>query len=130
MFIDSIILMYLVGALHPNKEAARLALERLIRRGERMVTSAGVMQETLHRYVSIQRLDAIQPALDALLCVVDEVFPVEAEDVKGARDVLMGLAKLSPRDALHVSIMNRRGVQRVMSFDCGSDAVEWIERVS
>jgi predicted nucleic acid-binding protein len=130
IFIDSNIPMYLVGALHPNKDAARSALERVIRRGERIVTSAEVMQEILHRYVSIQRLDAIQPALDALLGVVDEVFPVEAEDVKGARDVLMGLAKLSARDALHVSIMKRWGVQRVMSFDSGFDAVEWIERVS
>jgi uncharacterized protein len=130
IFIDSNIPMYLVGAPHPNKEAARSALERLIRRGVRMVTSAEVVQEVLHRYVSIQRLDAIQPALDALLGVVDEVFPVEAEDVKGARDVLMGLAEVSARGALHVSIMKRRGVQRVMSFDPGFDAVEWVERVS
>jgi uncharacterized protein len=130
IFIDSNIPMYLVGAPHPNKEAARSALERLIRRGVRMVTSAEVVQEVLHRYVSIQRLDAIQPALDALLGVVDEVFPVEAEDVKEARDVLMGLAEVSARGALHVSIMKRRGVQRVMSFDPGFDAVEWVERVS
>jgi uncharacterized protein len=129
IFIDSNIPMYLVGAPHPHKDAARSALERVIQRGERMVTSAEVMQEILHRYASIQRLDAIQPAFDALLGVVDEVFPVEAEDVKGARDVLMGLARLSARDALHVSIMKRRGVRRVMSLDSGFDAVEWIERV-
>jgi len=129
IFIDSNIPMYLVGAPHPNKDAARSALERVIHRGERMVTSAEVMQEILHRYASIQRPDAIQPAFDTLLGVVDEVFPVEAEDVKGARDVMMGLAKLSARDALHVSVMRRRGVKRVMSFDVGFDAVEWIQRV-
>lgn len=130
IFIDSNIPMYLVGAPHPNKDAARSALERIIQRGERMVTSAEVMQEILHRYGALKRPDAIQPAFDALLGVVDEVFPVEAEDVQRARDVMMGLGKLSARDALHVAVMKRRGITRVLSFDAGFDAVGWVERVA
>ncbi len=130
IFVDSNIPMYLVGAPHPNKDAARAALERIINRGEKMVTSAEVMQEILHRYGALKRSDAIQPAFDALLGVVDEVFPVEAEDVQRARDVMMGIGKLSARDALHVAVMKRRGVTRVLSFDVGFDAVGWVERVS
>lgn len=130
IFIDSNIPMYLVGAPHPNKVAARSALERIIQRGERMVTSAEVMQEILHRYGALKRPDAIQPAFDALLGVVDEVFPVDAEDVQRARDVMMGLGKLSAREALHVAVMKRRGVTRVLSFDAGFDAVGWVERVA
>ena len=130
IFVDSNIPMYLVGAPHPNKAAARSALERIINRGEKMVTSAEVMQEILHRYGALKRPDAIQPAFDALLGVVDEVFPVEAEDVQRARDVMMGIGKLSARDALHVAIMKRRGITRVLSFDVGFDAVGWVERVA
>lgn len=130
IFVDSNIPMYLVGAPHPNKDAARAALERIINRGEKMVTSAEVMQEILHRYGALKRPDAIQPAFDALLGVVDEVFPIEAEDVQRARDVMMGMGKLSARDALHVAVMKRRGVARVLSFDAGFDAVGWVERVS
>lgn len=130
IFVDSNIPMYLVGAPHPNKHAARAALERIINRGEKMVTSAEVMQEILHRYGVLKRPDAIQPAFDALLGVVDEVFPVEAEDVQRARDVMMGIGKLSARDALHVAIMKRRGITRVLSFDVGFDAVGWVERVT
>jgi predicted nucleic acid-binding protein len=129
IFVDSNIPMYLVGAPHPNKDAARRALELCIARGERLVTSAEVTQEILHRYAALRRLDAIQPALDALLGVVDEVFPIDAADVGGARDVLMGRASLSARAALHVAVMKRHGVERVMSFDAGFDAVGWIERV-
>ena len=129
IFVDSNIPMYLVGAPHPNKDAARAALERIINRGEKMVTSAEVMQEILHRYGALKRPDAIQPAFDALLGVVDEVFPVEAEDVQRARDVMMGIGKLSARDALHVAVMKRRGITRVLSFDVGFDAVGWVERV-
>jgi predicted nucleic acid-binding protein len=129
IFIDSNIPMYLVGAWHPNKDAARGALERLIHRGERMATSAEVMQEILHRYASLRRPDAIQPAFDALLGVVDEVFPVEAADVEEAKNVMMGLGKLSARDSLHVAVMKRRGVKRILSFDTGFEGVGWIERL-
>lgn len=128
IFVDSNIPMYLVGAPHPNKDAARAAVERCISRGERMVTSAEVMQEILHRYVALRRTDAIQPALDVLLGLVDEVYPVEAIDVTNARDVLATRAPMSARDALHVAVMKRRGVDTVLSFDCGFDAVGWLER--
>lgn len=121
--------MYLVGAEHPNKGAAQRALERCIAANERMVTSAEVVQEILHRYAAIGRLDAVDPALHALLGIVDEVYPIELADVERAKDVLLGRVRLSARDALHVAVMKRHGVERIMSFDAGFDAVSWIERV-
>ena len=129
IFVDSNIPMYLVGAPHPLKDAARAAIERCVNRGERLVTSAEVMQEILHRFVAIKRPQAIQAALDVLAGVVDDVLPIEAVDVTNARDVLLSRARLSARDALHVAVMKRHGIERVMSFDAGFDAVGWIERV-
>lgn len=94
------------------------------------MTDAGVLQEILHRYVAIRRLDAIQPALTAMLGVVDEVFPVERGDVESATDVLLGhRGDISARDALHVAIMQRHGVSSVMSFDRGFDRFSWITRI-
>jgi predicted nucleic acid-binding protein len=130
IFIDSNIPMYLVGADHPNKVAAQRALERSISANERMVTSAEVLQEILHRYTHLRRLDAIEPALHALRGFVDEIHPIELADVESARDILLARAPLSARDALHVAVMKRHGVNRIMSFDAGFDAVRWIERVS
>ncbi len=129
IFIDSNIPMYLVGTPHPNRELAVAALEQIIRRGERMVTSAEVLQEILHRYTRIQRPDAIQAALDVLLGLADEVYPIEADDVHGAHAVLRSQPLLSARDALHVAVMQRREVARILSFDRGFDAVGTIERV-
>ncbi|MDQ8155465.1 MAG: type II toxin-antitoxin system VapC family toxin, partial [Gemmatimonadota bacterium] len=111
-------------------EAARVAIERCIQRGERLVTSAEVLQEILHRYVAIKRADAIPAALQALAGVVDEVFPVEAVDVMQARDVLLTRPQMSARDALHVAVMTRRGVERILSFDAGFDVVAGLERLS
>jgi len=67
IFVDSNFPIYLVGAEHPNKAAARSLLERAITDGKLLVTDAGVLQEILHRYVAIDRRDAIEPATAALL---------------------------------------------------------------
>lgn len=122
--------MYLIGAPHPNKDAARRLLEGCIERAERLVSSAEVLQEILHRYDAIRRPDAIQPAFSALLGVADEVFPIESQDVERARDVLLGASGISSRDALHVAVMRRHGVRRILTFDNGFDRAPGIERVS
>lgn len=129
IFIDSNIPMYLVGAEHPNKHAARRLLESCINRNERLVSSAEVLQEILHRYASIKRPDAMQPAFDALLNLVDHVYPIETRDVERAKTLLLGVTGISSRDALHVAVMQRYDIPRIMSFDAGFDRVSAIERV-
>jgi len=130
IFVDSNIPMYLVGAAHPNKDTARALLERCITRGERLVTDAEVLQEILHRYHAIRRPDAIQPAFDAVLGVVDTVHPIEREDVEQAKTLMLGVTPISARDAVHLAVMRRHGVSRVMSFDTGFDQVGWVERIA
>ncbi len=88
-----------------------------------------MLQEILHRYVAIARRDAIQPAFDALLSVVDEVFAVEVRDVERAKDLVQGSRALSARDAIHAALMERNGVTRILSFDAGFDQVPGLQRV-
>ena len=122
--------MYLVGAPHPHKVDAQRLLERCIASDERLVTDAEVLQEILHRYTAIDRREAIGPAFEALLGVVDEVFPVELPDVERARDILMATPWLSARDALHASVMERRGLTSILTFDAGFDSRPGLRRVS
>jgi len=129
IFVDSNVPMYLVGGPHPHKADARRLLEAAIAAGERLVTDAEVLQEILHRYVAIERRDAIQPAFDAILGVIDEVFPISLRDVQAAKDIVMGRRQLSSRDALHAAVMNREGVDRILSFDAGFDALPGVTRV-
>jgi uncharacterized protein len=128
VFVDSNVPMYLVGADHANKGAARTALERAIADGERLVTDAEVMQEILHRYAAIGRRDAIAPATDVLLGVVDEVYPVDADAVLAAGRLLDRMTGLSARDALHVALMRRHGVDDILTFDAGFDVIAGLRR--
>jgi predicted nucleic acid-binding protein len=117
--------MYLVGAAHPNKDASRALLEVAVARRERLVTDVEVIQEILHRYAAIDRRPFIRPAVDALLGVVDEVFPIELADVAKARDIVLE-GRLSARDAIHLAIMQRHGISRIMTFDTDFAAVPGI----
>lgn len=128
IFVDSNIPMYLVGASHPHKTDARQLLETAIAASERLVTSAEVLQEILHRYAAIGRRDAIQPAFDALLGVVDEVIPIELADVERAREVVLGMPDLSARDALHAAVMERHAIATILTFDAAFDAVPGLSR--
>lgn len=130
IFVDSNVPMYLVGADHPHKHDARRVLERFVADGRRLVTSAEVAQEILHRYRAIDRPAAIQPALDVLLAVTDEVLPVESVDVIAAKDVLVSRWSLSARDALHVAVMQRHGIDEVLSFDRHFDLMPGLTRHS
>ena len=122
--------MYLVGAFHPHKIEAQRMLEKLIRDRERLTTDAEVLQEILHRYVAIDRRDAIQPAFDALLGVVDEVLAVDSKTVERAKQIVLEYRRLSARDAIHLSIMERHGIERILSFDSGFDSFPGITRLS
>jgi predicted nucleic acid-binding protein len=129
-FVDSNVPMYLVGAPHPNKDRAQSLLEQAIGAGERLVTDAEVLQEILHRYTAIRRLDAVQPAFDAILGVVDDIFPIEQQDVDSAKDILLGDPGLAARDALHVAVMRRHFVARIMTFDTDYDRCPGITRLA
>ena len=122
--------MYLVGGAHARKVDAERVLEHAVSDRERLVTDTEVLQEILHRYVAIDRRDGIQPAFDALLGIVDEVFPIDLAALDRAKAIVLGNRRLSARDALHVAVMERHGVHRIMSFDRGFDGVPGIERLS
>lgn len=129
IFIDSNIPMYLVGQPHPLKDRARALLEQVVVQGTTLVTSAEVMQEIVHRYQAIRRLDAMRAALEVLTGLVSEVHPVDRRDVLRAVGVLEGVPALSARNALHVAVMERHGVRDILSFDAGFDVVPQIRRV-
>jgi predicted nucleic acid-binding protein len=128
VFIDSNIPMYLVGAPHPNKDASRVALERAVADGERLVTDAEVLQEILHRYAAIGRRDAIEPALDLVIGIVDEVYAIDADLVRAGARLLDRVPRLSARDALHAAVMRHHRIDDILTFDAAFDDVGGLRR--
>ena len=122
--------MYLVGAPHRHKVDAQRVLERLLYERARLVTDAEVLQEILHRYTAIDRRDAIQPAFDALLGIVDDVFAVDLNATQSAKTIVLGSSTLSARDAIHLAVMQQHSVSQILSFDAAFDGHPGITRLS
>lgn len=81
------------------------------------------------RYVAIQRLDAIQPAFDAILKIVDEVIAIDREVAERAKQIVLAYRHLSARDAVHVAVMEQHRITRILSFDPGFDNLPGVTRI-
>ncbi len=130
ILIDSNIPMYLVGAPHPHKSNAQRLLEKLVSDRKRLVTDAEVLQEILHRYTAIDRRDAIQPAFDALLGIVDQILPIDRVAAERAKEIVLGHKKISARDAVHLAVMQQHSIEQILTFDAGFDGFPGIKRLS
>jgi predicted nucleic acid-binding protein len=129
IFIDSNIPMDLVGASHPHKVDAQRLIERLLSEDEKLVTDAEVFQEILHRYVAIDRKDAISPAFGILLELSDEVLPIDGDTVLRAKEIVLRGAGVSARDAIHLAVMARESIDRILTFDRGFDRHPGVKRI-
>ena len=129
ILVDSNVPMYLVGAPHPHKTDAQRILEKLVIDRQRLVTDAEVLQEILHRYTAINRRDAIQPAFDAILGIVDQVLPIDRAAAERAREILLGHRQMSARDAIHLAVMEHHSIEQILTFDTGFDGFPGITRL-
>jgi uncharacterized protein len=94
-------------------------LERLIPPEQRLVTDAEVLQEILHRYTAIEKREAIGPALQVTLDIIDEVFSIEKTEVLRAKD--------HPESC--IAVMERYGVRSILSFDGEYDRWPGLQRI-
>ena len=117
IFVDANVFMYAVGRPHPLQPHARELFNESMRDRKPLVTSAKVVQELMHVYLSTSR----PHTLDAALSLIDgcgvEVWPLEREDVMAARELHSQYPQLSARDLCHLASCRRRGVREIMTFD-------------
>ena len=128
-FVDANVPMYAIGAEHPLK-APCAAILRAIGRGDLAATTdTEVLQEILHRYVSLgQRARAIEVATlvaDAMPFVVS-VIPA---DLQAAMVLIAEHAVLPVRDAIHAAVMRRSGVELIISADHHFDVIPGLTRI-
>jgi predicted nucleic acid-binding protein len=117
IFVDTNVFMYAVGRSHPLRAEARAQLLAAVEDGAGLVTSAEVLQELLHAYLGVGRQATLDAALTLVAGCVDEVWPVDAEDVHLARALDGDHPGFAARDLVHLACCRRRGVTKAMTFD-------------
>jgi len=119
IFVDTNVLMYAVGGEHPLRRDARAFFESALEQRHRLATSAEVLQELLHAYLPVNRLQTLDAALKLAEARIAELWPVESDDVRLARALVTRHAGLGARDLLHIACCKRRDVGEIKTFDRG-----------
>ena len=117
IFIDSNVFMYAVGSEHRLKGESREFFDNATAFDVPLVTSVEVVQELLHAYLPIQRIDAFGDALFLVAELEIEVWPLEMDDVMLAWKLREDHPTLSARDLCHLASCQRRRASELMTFD-------------
>ena len=78
-----------------------------------------VYQELLRRYTGINRFQALGDALETPDSIVDEALTFSLLEVREARAIIESVRGISAYDAIHVAVMRRAGIGRILSVDRG-----------
>jgi hypothetical protein len=117
MFVDTNVLMYAVGRPHPLRDEARAFFEASLAEERPLATSAEVLQELMHAYIPVNRLETLGAAMKLAASTIQTVWPVEPDDVQFAHQLLESYRGLGARDLLHLASCLRRGVRAIKTFD-------------
>jgi uncharacterized protein len=119
IFVDTNVFMYAVGRAHPLREPARRFFEQALDHAgrQRLCTSAEVLQELMHAYLPVGRVETLDAALTLARGVTQEIWPIEPADVEVARALMDTHAELGARDLLHLACCRRRDITAVQTYD-------------
>lgn len=117
IFVDTNVLAYAVGRSHPLQEPARAFFAESLESKERLVTSSEVLQELLHMYLPVRRMETLDAALALAEATIPLVWSLEPEDVRLARLLADRSPGLGARDLIHLACCRRRDVRRIKTFD-------------
>jgi hypothetical protein len=122
--------VYAAGRAHPLKEPCAQVLLLAAEYPQAFVTDAEVLQELLHRYLALRLWPQGREAFRRFSELMQgRVESVQAADVERAASLADTHSELSGRDLLHVSVMQRLGLRRIISADTGFDKLLDVERL-
>ena len=129
-FIDANILIYASGREHPQKEPCARVLMMAAERPLSFVTNAEVVQELVHRYIAQGRWGLGREAVHSFAQVMHgRIEPVYAEDVLLAARLADSHPGISARGLVHAAVMQRLGVDRIISVDTDFDRLPNVTRL-
>ncbi|RIK25451.1 MAG: VapC toxin family PIN domain ribonuclease [Chloroflexi bacterium] len=130
VLIDVNIPMYAAGREHPMRAPCQRVVRALASGDLDGVTDAEVFQEILYRYLHIDERAKGFAIFDQFHRIMDgRILPVDDADVLQARALAERLPRLGARDLIHLAVMTRHGIDRILSVDRDFDTVEGIVRL-
>ncbi len=130
LFIDTAVFMYAAGGDHDLRRPCQSVLRGVLDRRIDAVTSAEVVQEVLHRYLSIRQVTIGMGAARDILVAFGPVMPVTHDVMARVPDLADRYAdRLAARDLVHLASCIEAGIDRIVTTDRGFDHVTEVRRV-
>lgn len=117
IFVDSNVFIYAVGRSHPLREEAQSFFVESKRQGSVLTTSAEVLQELLHVYLPVDRVETLDAALDLAEGTTHSIIPIDYECVLYARQLSEQYPSLTARDLLHLAVCYLHKIRKMKTFD-------------
>lgn len=129
VFLDTAVFMYAGGSDHSLRAPSRAILERVAAGALDATTSAEVVQEILHRFVAIRRIDLGVAMARSVLEAFAPVLPISDAVIRRMPDLVERYPTLAARDLIHVATCLTEGIATIISPDTGLDRVTEIRRM-
>ncbi len=121
--------MYAVGEDHPHKVPSLRFFDEAADGKHEIAISAEVLQEILHRFWAIKKIDKGFELFGYAERLSDWVLPISQDELHKARDLMRETTGLSPRDALHAATMLKNRIATIVSYDRHFDQLKAIKRL-
>ena len=130
VFIDANVPIYAAGREHRYREPCGRVLLLVAEHPQWFVTDSEVLQELVHHYVSSGRWVLGREVLENFAEVMHErIEPVYADDMLRAGRLADELPGVSARDLVHLAVMRRLNVGRIVTADTDFDRLPEVERL-
>lgn len=127
---DSNLLMYAVGAEHPNKTPAVRFLDRVARGEIEAVLDAEALQEVIHRYTALRRWEDGQRVYRLAREIFPRILPITGEIMDEAKRLVDADASLVARDAVHAAVVLVHRMDGICTFDRDFDRIPGCRRIA
>ena len=130
LFIDANIPIYAAGRPHPLKQPCVDILVLVEQQQSAFATDAEVLQELVHHYLSVNAWSRGRTIFEGFANLMrGRIEPMIADDVEEATRLALQYPGLSARDLVHIAVMSRMGVDRIITADQGFDRVSHVRRL-
>lgn len=129
VFIDTAIVMYAGGSAHPLRDPSRRLVRRIGEGTYDGVISVEVIQEILHRFISIRHPEMGRAQAIEAMDVFAPVLPITHALMRRVPDLAIKYPALSARDLVHVATCIHEGITEIVSPDRAFDQVAELRRI-
>ena len=129
-FIDANVPIYAAGREHPYREPCIRVLAAVNDDPGAFVTDVEMFQEIVHHYPQTERREAGQVVVESFAAMMrGRVSAVTIDDVLAAGHLANEHRGLNSRILLHLAVMHRQGVTRIVTADADFDRAPGIIRL-